>query len=360
MKALFQKIKKMKNENLRFYIKVRFKLGIRVQDIFNELKSAIPDNAPSLSTVSRWFNHFSGGSERLLDQPRAGRPITESSQSNIDRVRAVIDENPWSSYDEIEAETSLSRGTIFKIIHESLKMKKITSRWVPHQLSEKNRKDRVRICQENLERFKENKWRLCDVITGDESWFYFRKIGSKQSNASWVVDGQSPRTVVKRGQFELKTMFSIFFKSTGVVHMTYLESGKTIDNVMYLNDCLKPLVRVLNQQRPVSSTKNLKFHHDNARPHVHSRVKSYLKSQNFIIMDHPPYSPDLAPSDFWLFDYIKQRLGSHTSVQSLNSEITEIVSSIPQDEYLKTFKKWLERMELCIKYEGHYFEHLIK
>ena len=75
-------------------------------------------------------------------------------------------------------------------------------------------------------------------------------------------------------------------------------------------------------------------------------------------MDHPPYSPDLAPSDFWLFDYIKQRLDDHTSAESLIRQITAIVRSIPKEEYLKTFQKWIERMELCIKYEGHLINKL--
>lgn len=268
--------------------------------------------------------------------------------------------NPWCSYDEIEAETSLSRGTIFNIIHDCLKMNKVTSRWVPHQLTEKNLQDRVRICQEILEKLKSGNWRLCDIVTGDESWFYHRKIGTKQSNASWVTEGQSPRTVVKRHHFEQKTMFSIFFKSNGVVHVTYLESGKTIDNERYLNDCLKPLVKAINKLRPSCGTKNLKFHHDNARPHVHSSVKSYLEGENFIIMDHPPYSPDLAPCDFWLFDYIKQRLDSQKDVKSLAKAITAIVDSIPKEEFIKTFEKWVERIQLCIKNKGHYFEHLIK
>ena len=63
-----------------------------------------------------------------------------------------------------------------------LKMKKLTSRWVPHKLTEKNRNDRVRMCEENLAKFKEGKWRLSDVVTGDESWFYHRQILKKQSN----------------------------------------------------------------------------------------------------------------------------------------------------------------------------------
>ena len=77
--------------------------------------------------------------------------------------------------------------------------------------------------------------------------------------------------------------------------------------------------------------KTLKFHHDNARPHV-AQLVTFLEEQEFTIMRHPPYSPDLAPSDFWLFDYIKKRLTDHTSAQSLANEITQICESIPENE----------------------------
>jgi [histone H3]-lysine36 N-dimethyltransferase SETMAR len=350
----------MKNENFRFYIKIRSTLGVSTNEILKELKSAIPGCSLSLSTVGRWVKHFKTGNQGLKDQPRSGRPITATNESNIGRVRDVIENNPWCSYDEIEAETSLSRGTIFNIIHDTLHMKKITSRWVPHELSDKNRKDRVQICKQNLAKFKEGSWRLYDVVTGDESWFYHRQIGSKQSNASWVAEGESPRTVVKKQINEPKTMFTIFFKTSGVVSITYLDKGKTIDAQTYINESLKSLVKALKRQRPSTGADFQKFHHDNARPHVDKRVKNYLKRNKFITIDHPPYSPDLAPCDFWLFDYIKQRLGNYTSVQSLAEAITAIVQSIPKEEYLKTFHKWLERMELCIKNDGHYFEHLIK
>ena len=54
-------------------------------------------------------------------------------------------------------------------------------------------------------------------------------------------------------------------------------------------------------------------------------------------MDHPPYSPDLAPSDFWLFDRVKKRLDDHTSAESLVKQITKIVNDIPKKECQKTF-----------------------
>ena len=62
-----------------------------------------------------------------------------------------------------------------------------------------------------------------------------------------------------------------FFKKSGVVHLCYLESGKNINHVTYIDDCLKPIVKVLKKERPFTGAKNIKSHHDNARPHVHKR-----------------------------------------------------------------------------------------
>ncbi|KAG5321354.1 MOS1T transposase, partial [Pseudoatta argentina] len=41
--------------------------------------------------------------------------------------------------------------------------------------------------------------------------------------------------------------------------------------------------------------------HDNARPHVAKPVKTYLKTHKWEVLPHPPYSPDIAPSDYHLF-----------------------------------------------------------
>ena len=260
----------------------------------------------------------------------------------------------------MEAELSISRSTLHEIIHHSLRMKKLTSRWIPHQLSDKNRKDRVSMCRENLAKFSEGKWRLCDVITGDESWFYLRKIGHKSSNSSWVAEGEHPRTVVQRGRFEPKTMYSIFFKTTGLVHLDCMEQGKTITSNYYVNNCLNPVLKEIIKQRPTSGATNMKFLHDNARPHVTKEVISYLDEAGIKIVPHPPYSPDLALSDFKLIDYVKTRLDDHTNIESQRRQITKILQAIPKEEYKKTFDKWLERMQLCINNNGDYFEHLIK
>ena len=55
----------------------------------------------------------------------------------------------------------------------------------------------------------------------------------KQSNKSWEAEGEKARTVVKIGRFESKNLFTIFFRTSGVVHISYLDKGKTIDHQTY-------------------------------------------------------------------------------------------------------------------------------
>ena len=77
-------------------------------------------------------------------------------------------------------------------------------------------------------------------------------------------------------------------------------------------------------------------------------------------MPHPPYSPDLAPCDYWLNHYIKQRLTDQVDEKALARAVSMVVKNIPEKEFRKTFDKLLERMELCISNRGDYFEHLMK
>ena len=70
-------------------------------------------------------------------------------------------------------------------------------------------------------------------------------------------------------------MLYAFIKTTGVVHLGYVEKVDTITGQYYERNCLKPVIREINKQRPVTGTQNLKFH-DNARPHVFQNVTCCL------------------------------------------------------------------------------------
>ena len=104
------------------------------------------------------------------------------------------------------------------------------------------------------------------IITGDESCFYLRQVEHKQANASWVVEGESQRTVVRSDSFEAESMFYVFLKTTGFVHLGYVYKRDTIAGHYYEKNFLKLIISEINKQ--ITNTQNFKYLHNKARPHV--------------------------------------------------------------------------------------------
>jgi len=75
-------------------------------------------------------------------------------------------------------------------------------------------------------------------------------------------------------------------------------------------------------------------------------------------MGHPPYSPDLAPNDFFLFPHIKKKMRGQRfscpedAVEAFKNHVLEV----SQSEWKKCFDNWFERMQKCINQAGEYFE----
>ena len=73
---------------------------------------------------------------------------------------------------------------------------------------------------------------------------------------------------------------------------------------------------------------------------------------------HPPYSPDLAPCDFWLFPKLKENLrGSrYETIEGMKEAVTRVIDTLTQEDFQGAFQKLLERYNKCIAAGGDYFE----
>jgi histone-lysine N-methyltransferase SETMAR len=71
---------------------------------------------------------------------------------------------------------------------------------------------------------------------------------------------------------------------------------------------------------------------------------------------HPPYSPDLAPSDFWLFGDVKTSLVGQTfdEPEQLLEAITEFLNEIQPPEVAAVFSHWVERVRWVLENNGDY------
>ena len=179
----------MTDEFNRYYIKIRVILGINPKTIFEELTQASAPDAPSYSMVKNWTERFREGREDVSDDRRSGRPISVLTIENTECVRQVIEDDYHSTYEDIIDTTNLSRGTVERIIHDHLKMRKVVSRLVARQLTDEPKQKRLQICRQNLEKFRNGTWRIGDIITDDERWIYHRQIGRKSSKGVRVRVG---------------------------------------------------------------------------------------------------------------------------------------------------------------------------
>ncbi|KAK3786482.1 hypothetical protein RRG08_058538 [Elysia crispata] len=133
------------------------------------------------------------------------------------------------------------------------------------------------------------------IITGDETWVYSWDPETKRQSAEWR-DFDKPRPEkVRRKQGALKVMHMIFFDMNGVILRWPVPIGTTINAQYYkkvLQDKLRPAIR---NKRLGLLESGILFHHDNAPVHTARAVTDVLAGYKWELLEHPRYSPDLAP-----------------------------------------------------------------
>ena len=128
----------------------------------------------------------------------------------------------------------------------------------------------------------------------------------------------------------------------------------------YKKKVLRKLVKFYQKRRPKTGIRGIYLLHDNASSHKAGSVTSFLKEQGVYVLEHPPYSPDLAPCDFFLFPRLKKKLAGrkYTSRQKLGAAIFNLLRDIPEKDYEKAFKNLIKRLKLCVSVKGEYSEGL--
>jgi transposase len=95
-----------------------------------------------------------------------------------------------------------------------------------------------------------------------------------------------------------------FFDDEGIVHREFVPTGTSVTAAFYM-EVLTRLRESARRKRPQKWKNDWALHHDNAPSHTTMAVQLFLAKNNILIVPHPPYSPDLAPSDYWLSPTLK-------------------------------------------------------
>ena len=91
------------------------------------------------------------------------------TEDNINAVEKMVQEDARVTYKDIQASLRIGSGRVANILHTYLRISKVSSRWVPHSLTDGQKVTRVEL----LRRFNNgNSRRSSEIITGDETWIY--------------------------------------------------------------------------------------------------------------------------------------------------------------------------------------------
>ena len=100
------------------------------------------------------------------------------------------------------------------------------------------------------------------------------------------------------------------------------------------------------------------LHHDNAPAHTSHVAVTAIHDCGFELLSHPPYSPDLAPSDFHLFRYSKESLRGRAfeDDEADTMAVNEWIEERHQNFFLEGVKALEQRWETCVALRGNYVE----
>lgn len=270
---------------------------------------AFSDKGPSKATIYHWFNEFKRGRLSLTDEKRSGRPVTAVTEENVLAVKILIQENRRITYEEIQQTLHIGSGSVHEILHVHLRVRRIVSRWVPHNLAEAQKQARAEWCHDMMIKFDAgSSRRIYDIVTGDESWIYQYDPETKCQSTVWLFQNEPTPTKVKRSRSAGKILIASYFTLSGYLVSISLRNQSSINAEWYTTKCLPEVFEAVSNKRPKTGLRGLLLHHDNAPAHSALKTRLFLDSTPVKLLGHPPYSPDLAPCDFFLFTKIKNLL----------------------------------------------------
>ena len=304
----------------------------------------------SRARAFEWHKRFREAREECEDDQRSGRPVTSSTDSNIDRVKQLVRADRRLTVRMICEELLIGRDALCKILTGNLKMRKLCAKMVPKILSEYQRQQRFTVCQDITERLEAEPDLLNSFITGDETWVFEYDPETKRQSREWK-SYESPRPMkARKSKSKVKVMPIVFFNIQDIVHFEFLPQSQTVNQTVY-KEILWHLVRsVRDKRRSLREANAWALHHDNAPAHTALSICQFLAKRNIATLEHPPYSPDLALCDLFLFPKIKSVLkGTHFfNIDSIKKAMTTELKKIPENASQECIESWKKRMHKCL------------
>ena len=188
-----------KKDEIRAYIKARSKLGCSLKKLMTEISTAFGPSCVSYDTVRRWKKKFESGVESIKNAPKSGRPKSASREEIVSKIKEIIEGDARFTVRDIARKVGISLSTVHLILKKHLKVRKISARWVPHLLTDEQKRQRVKGAKKLLQMFpKYDKKQFANVVTGDETWVHYFEPVRKVSNKILATKHSKRPIIAKR------------------------------------------------------------------------------------------------------------------------------------------------------------------
>ncbi len=332
------------------------KLGWTVPQTTAALQAAHGVNLLSKSRIRHWHRQFRLGRTTLVDLQRRPKTRTGHSQTNIDAVKRVVDGDRRLTVAALSTQTGIPPATVHQILRKDLKLERKCARIVPKLLSPAQLRERLHSAQTMLRAIRRSDKVLKTVVTMDESWMYMYDPELHSQSSQWLAQGEDRPTVSRRPRVVGKSLLVSFFDHKGMVHHEYLRHQR-VNSAVFIRILSRLKVSMQNRHPNVKWI----LHMDNASSHTSRLTRLYMLLTGMRAMPHPPNSPDLAPSNYWLYPHIKKGIRGKWfgSLDELEDAVDAQISSIGSHEYSDCIlHQWPMRWSRCVFRHGAYFEGL--
>lgn len=303
--------------------------------------------ALDIRKCQRWFAKFRSGNLELSDSYRSGRPTTVDN----DVLRAEVEANPCQTIEELSNTLHQPWSTIQEHLQQIGKVSR-AGVWVPHQLSEENKANRSNTCNLLLQRHNTEPF-LDRLITGDEKWVLYDNPRRKRQ---WLSPTETPRSTAKPGLHPKKALLCVWWSVRGIVHFEVLKPGQTVNADLYCEQLDRVHQSLMAKWPAIVNRKGVILQHDNARPHCAKRTLEKINALGWEVLPHPPYSPDIAPSDFHLFRSLQHFLcdKKYENMDALQKALSTYFAQKPLEFYRSGIETLHTRWQKVVENEGDY------
>jgi histone-lysine N-methyltransferase SETMAR len=128
-------------------------------------------------------------------------------------------------------------------------------------------------------------------------------------------------------------------------------SGDKTINTVYYKAVMERLLNRIRRVRPgMFESGDWLLLHDNAPSHNATIFKQFLAQRKITVLNHPPYSPDLTPADYFLFPKVKSHLKGclFDSISDIQKAVTSTLNTTAKDDFYKDIQKLYDRANLCV------------